>query len=107
LLPRLDPQALLVTDSHAGYRAFSRKHQIAHEVVNLRAGVRTRHLGSRAIHVQNVNAYQGRFKAWLLDFRGVASRYLRNYLGWRWALDGGRVSTAEQLFRIAVGVINR
>lgn len=76
-------------------------------MVNLRAGARTRYLGSRAIHVQNVNAYHGRFKAWLLGFRGVASRYLRNYLGWRWALDGGRVCTPEQMFRIAVGVINR
>jgi transposase-like protein len=107
LLPRLDPQALLVSDSHAAYRAFARKHKIAHEMVNLRAGVRVRHAGSRAIHVQSVNAYHGRFKAWLLGFRGVASRYLRNYLGWRWALDGGRVSYAEQLFCIAIGVINR
>ena len=107
LLPRLDPQALLVSDSHAAYRAFARKHNIAHEMVNLRAGVRVRDAGSRAIHIQNVNAYHGRFKAWLLGFRGVASRYLPNYLGWRWALDGGRVSYAEQLFCIAIGVINR
>ena len=107
LLPRLDPQALLVSDSHAAYRAFARKHGIAHETVNLRAGVRVRHSGNRAIHVQNVNAYHGRFKAWLLGFRGVASRYLPNYLGWRWALDGGRVSSTEHLFCIAIGVINR
>jgi len=107
LLPRLDPQSLLVSDSHAAYRAFARKHNIAHEMVNLRAGVRVRHAGSRAIHIQDVNAYHGRFKAWLLRFRGVASRYLPNYLGWRWALDGGRVSYAEQLFCIAIGVINR
>lgn len=107
LLPRLDPQALLVTDSHAAYRAFARKHRIAHEAVNLRAGVRVRRLGSHAIHVQNVNAYHQRFKAWLMSFRGVASRYLPNYLGWRWALDGERVRSAAQLFCIAVGVINR
>ena len=107
LLPRLDPQALLVSDSHAAYRAFARKHRIAHEVVNLRAGVRVRRLGNLAIHVQNVNGYHQRFKAWLMCFRGVASRYLPNYLGWRWALDGGRVSSPEQLLRIAVGVINR
>jgi len=83
LLPRLDLQALLVSDSHAAYRAFARKHRIAHEAVNLRAGVRVRRLGNLAIHVQNVNAYHERFKAWLLGFRGVASRYLPNYLGWR------------------------
>ena len=107
LLPRLDPQALLVSDSHRAYRAFARKHRITHEAVNLRAGVRVRHSGSRAIHVQNVNAYHQRFKDWLSGFRGVASRYLPNYLGWRWALDGGRVSSPEQLLTIAIGVINR
>jgi len=107
LLPKLDPRALLVSDSHRAYRAFARQHNIAHAAVNLRAGVRVRHLGNRAIHVQNVNAYHQRFKAWILGFRGVASRYLPNYLGWRWALDGGRVSSPEHLLRIAIRVINR
>jgi transposase-like protein len=65
LLPRLDRQALLISDSHAAYRAFARKHRIAHETVNLRAGVRARRLGNLAIHVQNVNAYHQRFKTWL------------------------------------------
>ena len=107
LLPRLDPQALLVSDSNAAYRAFARKHRIAHQTVNLRAGVRVRHGLAGAVHVQNVNAYHQRFKNWLLGFRGVASRYLPNYLGWRWALDGGRVSSPEQLISIAIRVINR
>jgi hypothetical protein len=107
LLPRLDRQALLVSDSHAAYRAFARKHRIAHETVNLRAGVRARRLGNLAIHVQNVNAYHQRFKTWLQGFRGVASRYLPNYLGWRWALDGERVTSPEQLLSIAISVINR
>lgn len=102
-----DPQALLVTDRHAAYRAFARKHDIAHAAINLRAGVRIKHLGHLAIHVQNVSAYHERFKAWLTGFRGVASRCLPNYLGWRWALDGGRVSSSEHLFCIAIGVINR
>ena len=106
LLPRLDPQALLLSDSHVAYRAFARKHGITHETVNLRAGVRARRLGSLAIHVQNVNAYHQRFKDWLRGFRGVASRYLANYLGWRWALDGERVRSPEQLLQIAIRVIN-
>jgi len=107
LLPRLDRQALLVSDSHAAYRAFARKHKIAHETVNLRAGVRARRLGNLAIHVQNVNAYHQRFKTWLQRFHGVASRYQPNYLGWRWALDGERVASPEQLLSISISVINR
>jgi len=96
---RLAPDVLLVTDSHAAYRQFAREAGITHEAVNLRAGVRVR----GAIHVQNVNAYHSRLRGWLQPFRGVASRYLSNYLGWRWALDGGRIKTAESLLRIAIG----
>jgi len=35
-----------------------------------------------------------------------ALRYLPNYLGWRRALDGGRVDSAEALLRLAIGPIH-
>jgi len=106
LLPKLDPEALLVSDANAAYPAFARAHGVAHQVVNLSAGERVRNSVEGAIHVQNVNAYHRRFKEWLARFHGVASRWLPNYLGWHWALDGGRVTSIEQLLRIAFGVIN-
>jgi len=106
LLPKLDPQALLVSDAHPAYGTFARQHGVAHEAVNLRAGERVRTGTAGAIHVQNVNAYHARLRQWLTPFRGVASRYLPNYLGWRWALDHGRVTTIEQLFSIAIRVIH-
>lgn len=102
LLPVLDPDVLLVTDSHPAYKAFARAAAISHEAVNLRAGERVR----GAIHVQNVNAYHRRFRQWLARFNGVASRYLPNYLGWQWAVDGGRIETAEEMLRIALGESN-
>jgi hypothetical protein len=34
-------------------------------------------------HIQNVNAYQGRFKSWLARFKGVASKYPPSRLGCR------------------------
>lgn len=106
LLTKLDKQVLLVSDSHGAYRSFARQHGIAHEVVNLRAGVRVRRGAAGAIHVQNVKSYHQRFRQWLSRFRGVASRYLPNYLGWRWALDGERIKSAEQFLRIAIRAIN-
>ncbi len=106
LLPKLAPQALLVTDGNAAYPAFARAHGIAHQAVNLRAGERVRPGIDGAIHIQNVNAYHRRFKEWLARFHGVASCRLPNYLGWHWARDGGRVTSVEQLLRIAFGVIN-
>ena len=106
LLPKLDRQALLVTDANAAYRAFSRRHGIAHRSVNLSAGVRVRPGIEGAIHVQNVNAYHSRFRAWLARFHGVASRYLPNYLGWHRALDSGKMTSPEQLLRIAISLIH-
>jgi transposase-like protein len=102
LKARLEPDVLLVTDAHAAYRSFAREAGITHEAVNLNAGARVR----GAIHVQNVNAYHSRLRGWLQPFHGVASRYLGNYLGWRWALDGGRVKNPDALLRAALGIFH-
>jgi transposase-like protein len=99
---RLDADVLLVTDSHAAYPPFARQLGISHEAVNPSAGVRAR----GALHIQNVNAYHSRMRAWLLPFRGVASRYLPHYFGWRWALDGQRIASAEAFLRAALGRFN-
>ena len=99
LLPVLARDVLLVSDGHAAYRRFAQEAGIAHAFVNLRAGERIR----GAVHVQNVNAYHRRFRDWLSRFHGIASRYLPNYLGWRWALDGQRIDTAERFLRAALG----
>ena len=99
LQPRLARDVLLVTDAHSAYPAFARAAGISHEAVNASAGVRTR----GALHIQNVNAYHSRMRGWLIGFRGVASRYLSNYFGWRWALDGQRIATPEVFLRAALG----
>ena len=106
LLPFLDRDVLLVTDANAAYRAFSRAHGIAHQAVNVSAGERVRQGAHGAIHVQNVSGYHGRLREWLLPFHGVASRYLPNYLGWRRMLDGGKITSADQLLRLAIGPIH-
>jgi hypothetical protein len=36
----------------------------------------------------------------------VATRYLPNYLGWRWALDGQRINSTDALLRTAIGVFH-
>ena len=99
LLPVMDHDVLLVTDGHAAYRAFAREAGISHEAANLRAGIRVQ----GAAHVQNVNAYHSRLRAWLRPFHGVATRYLPNYLGWRWILDARRIRSPEALLKATVG----
>jgi len=36
----------------------------------------------KVFHIQYVNAYHSRLKAWMDRFHGVAIKYLENYLGW-------------------------
>jgi transposase-like protein len=102
LLPVLDRDVLLVTDANAAYRYFSREAGISHQYVNLRSGERVR----GAVHVQNVNAYHSRFREWLARFHGVATHYLPNYLGWRWAVDAMRINSTDALLRAAIGAFN-
>lgn len=33
-------------------------------------------------HIQNVNALHSRLKQWIARFKGVATKYLDNYLAW-------------------------
>ncbi|WP_426116500.1 IS1595 family transposase [Massilia sp. PWRC2] len=100
LLPKLQSDALLVSDGNPVYRRFTRDAGIAHRAVNLKRKIRV----DGAIHVQNVNSYHSRFKGWLRHFNGVATRYLANYLGWRWAIDGNRIDCAESFLRAALRV---
>ncbi|MDQ2819951.1 MAG: IS1595 family transposase [Pseudomonadota bacterium] len=106
LPPILAPDILLVTAANAAYRTFAKQTGISHAFVNLRAGVRVAEDARGAVHVQNVNSYQSRFHGWLRQFNGVATRYLANYLGWRWAIDQQRIDSPETLLRAAIGVFN-
>lgn len=98
----LDSDVFLVSDSNAAYRYFALEEKITHRAVNLRAGVRV----DGAIHVQNVNAYHSRLRGWLRHFNGVATHYLPNYLGWRWAIDAKRIDSPNTLLRAAIGVFH-
>ena len=100
LPPVIDRDILLVTDGHPAYAAFARELGIMHEAVNLRAAMRVR----GTVHVQNVNAYHSRLRGWLRAFHGVATRYLPNYLGWRWILDARRIMSPESLLKATLGV---
>jgi transposase-like protein len=43
-------------------------------------------------HTANVEAYAWRFKDWMDRFRGVATRYMDNYLAWHRMVDGDVVA---------------
>ncbi|MCY7316689.1 MAG: IS1595 family transposase, partial [Rubrivivax sp.] len=73
---------------------------LEHHAVNSAQGERVR----GAWHIQNVNAYHSRLKAWLRRFKGVATSYLPNYLGWFRALDRSAQSGAKPLSLLAIAI---
>lgn len=75
--------AVLCTDGGAALAAAAHDLGLEHHALNTFRRERKR----GAWHIQNVNAYQGRFKAWMARFKGIATSYLPNYLGWFRALD--------------------
>src|SRR3954447_14365832 len=96
--PVVAGDAVLCSDGAKAYAAFAAGHGLHHEPVNLAAGIRVR---DGAFHVQNVNAYHGRLKGWMGRFRGVATRYLPNYLGWRRTLERAPEPSASKTWLFA------
>ena len=95
LKPIVARDAMLVSDCRAAYGQFADEAGIPHISLNASAGQRN----YLAYHIQNVNAYTSRLKGWLRPFKGVASKYLTNYLGWHRMLDReeGRMTAAACL----------
>jgi transposase-like protein len=98
LKPLVAVDACLCTDGAAVYRAFAHSSGIEHQAVSAR---RPRVRG--AFHIQNVNAYDSRLKTWMIRFHGVATKYLKNYLGWRRLLERYRDLTPEYCLLEAAG----
>jgi transposase-like protein len=96
----LAEDALLCTDSSATLAAAARRLGIEHHRVNLARGEHRR----GPWHIQNVNAYHSRFKAWMARFHGVATSYLPNYLGWFRALDRNAQTGAQFPALLALAV---
>jgi transposase-like protein len=98
LSPVVAGDAVLCSDGAKAYAAFAAQYGLPHEPVNVTAGVRVR---GGAFHVQNVNAYHGRLKGWMVRFNGVATRYLPNYLGWRRTLERAPEPSASKTWLLA------
>ena len=102
LRPLLPADTVLCTDGGTALAAAARQLDVEHHPVNLSAGVRVQ----GAWHVQNVNAFGSRLRSWLIRFKGVATKYLANYLGWFRTLDRSPAFSRDpaQLLAMAVRV---
>ena len=89
-------------DGGTALAAAARDLEIEHHPINLSAGIRVQ----GAWHIQNVNAFCSRLRTWMIRFKGVATKYLANYLGWFRVLDRspGFSPNPAQLLALAVRV---
>ena len=98
LLPRLTADAELFLDGASAYRKLAKKHEIALRIVPSHP----KHKTSGALYINNVNAYDSRLKGWMARFKGVATKNLPNYLGWRRHLDMAQGTDARQFLEAAL-----
>ena len=103
LKPLIAEDAILCSDSEKALAAAARKIGVIHRPVNLSAGIRV--IG-KVYHIQNVNAYGSRLKQWMRQFHGVATRYLKNYLGWRRMIERQTEPLSPQLILLTALKLN-
>jgi len=97
LLPNVDKDSLLCSDSKPSYKAFAKKYHRVLKTINSKA---REYVKEHIYHIQNVNAYDSKLKAWMKHFNGVSTKYLETYLGWMRLLDSNKSITPEQLLAI-------
>ena len=93
---KIEKDSVLCSDGFKSYINFAQSNNLIHKRLNVSAGVRVL---DKVFHIQNVNAYHSRMKAWLARFHGVATKYLDHYLGWFRFLDGNENINENGLFK--------
>jgi transposase-like protein len=85
LQSHLARDVLFCSDNNLIYRRFAVENEICHGFINLKQGEQVK---KDIVHLRYVLAYQDKLKDWILGhFRGVATKYLPNYLSWMRELD--------------------
>jgi transposase-like protein len=73
------PDAVLCTDGDTAYQAFARQLGIPHYVLNAKTGPR---VIDNVFHIQTTNSLHDRFKRFIGNFRGPATKFLPAYTAW-------------------------
>jgi len=92
---RISKQATVCTDNATAYVSYGKRRKFRH--IRVPNGIRL--LGT--YHVQNINSYHSRLKEFIRKFKGVATKYLDNYLVWFNQIQTGGRSRIE-LLKLAI-----
>lgn len=75
----IDDKTILCTDAWSSYQAYALEKGLTHYILN---ATDKKYVIKDIYHIQHVNSYHSRFKDWIKRFKGVASKYLDDYLAW-------------------------
>jgi len=100
LRPLMGEEIVLCSDGSRLYQEFAKDENIPHKRIIATDKV---YVVDNIFHIQNLNAYISRLKKWMVRFNGVATKYLKNYLGWRRLLEKqSKSNSAGYCFRLAL-----
>lgn len=81
----INKDAILCTDSAKNYINFANSKGLNHILVNIS---KKKYVINEVYHIQHVNSYHGRIETFInRRFRGVATKYMDNYLFWHRFLE--------------------
>ena len=79
LKPLLSSGSVLCTDGNLSYKGIAKDLDIDHKRL---IGLDNQRVIEGIYHIQTLNHYMMRWKAWLRRFNGVGTAYIENYLSW-------------------------
>lgn len=99
----ISKDALFCSDLKEFYRKFTKANNFRHGYIHINKG---EFVKKDIVHIKNVDLYIKTLKNWILDhFKGVATKYLNNYVSWFRVLDefGSQISPRTILLRAKSG----
>ncbi len=79
LTPLLSAGSVLCTDGNQSYKGITKDLKVDHKRL---IGLENQYVIDGVYHIQTLNNYMMRWKAWLRRFNGVGKGYIENYLSW-------------------------
>lgn len=87
---------MLVTDAWRAYKTYAKEKGLEHYQIKSDDG---KYVIKGLYHIQNVNSFHSRIKKLLDRFKGVATKYLDNYLAWLLFIDSRSYESTKQYIK--------
>ena len=94
LINKLSKDNLLCTDKKKHFFEFAKREKFQHGFVDLNKGEKIK---KDVVHINNVVYYHTELLIWMKRFRGVATKYLENYLSWYRGLEENQMNPSQKL----------